>query len=175
MIAGILGGCQARADEQGGQRIDVIAERLPAHQSGLEWGGAPTHEGVVDPLPRRGQARDEEGGHLRLEAGPVADLVERMRLTLRRRPERVDEVCDPTLLECAGGLAELAEGADAIQEFLSRLPVRSWRERKRERRQGSVGNRSGDLLPIEAAQNGRMNNIQALKLNGFHYQSSIIS
>src|SRR4051812_3623234 len=77
-------GCEARARQQDRERVEVVADRPAAHQGGLEGRRAAPHERVMDPLPPRGQARDEEGGQLRLEAGAVADFMERMRLTLRR-------------------------------------------------------------------------------------------
>jgi len=49
------GGIEAGAGEDDAQWIDVAAERDPAHEGGLEQGGAAAHERVVDAVARPGQ------------------------------------------------------------------------------------------------------------------------
>jgi hypothetical protein len=53
---------------------------------------------------------DEEGGELRLEAGAVADFVDRVGLPLAGGPELVDQVGNAAFAELHGRLAEMVEG-----------------------------------------------------------------
>ena len=83
---------QSRPGEKHAQRVDVIAERAPAHQGRLYRRRSAPHERIVNGVPRARQPLDEEFGKLRLEASPVAHLMDRMGLALTRGPELVDEI-----------------------------------------------------------------------------------
>ena len=80
-----------RLDEDAAERVDVVAEGRPAEQGGLEDGRAAAHEGVVDHVAWFRQTLDEEPRQLRLEAGAVGNLVQRMGGALAAGPELVHE------------------------------------------------------------------------------------
>ena len=103
---------EARARKQRGQRIYVVADGPASLQRRLQRRRAAPHERVVDALARRGEARDEKLGQLRLETGAIADLMQRMRLALAGGPEFIDEIGNAVLLE----LNRLgAKGVEAAQ------------------------------------------------------------
>jgi len=85
------GWVEARPQEDTGQGVHVVPEGHTAMEGRLQQRRASSHEGVVDDIARLGPALDEEPGQLRLEARPVGDLVERVRLPLGRRPVLADE------------------------------------------------------------------------------------
>src|ERR1039457_4036040 len=82
-------GFKPRARHADAQRVGVAAAGDPPKQGSLYDGCAPPHEWVIDNLAGRGQAFDEEAGQLRLEAGPVGNLVQAVCSPLLRRPERI--------------------------------------------------------------------------------------
>jgi hypothetical protein len=65
---------------------------LPLHQRSLHGGCAPAHEWVENYITGLGQPCYEEFRQLRLEAGTIGHLMDRVRLTLARRPKLVDQV-----------------------------------------------------------------------------------
>src|SRR5450755_218738 len=87
------------ARQQDGERIDIVPDGPATHESCLNWRCSSAHEGIVDTLIGPGQSLDEECGQLRLETGAIADLVNRMCLTLAGGPELVDQIGDAALFE----------------------------------------------------------------------------
>ena len=69
------------------QRVDVAARRPPVHQIGLQRGGSPSQKRIRHQVARPGVFFDEKFGQLRLEAGPVAYLVQAVPPSLPGRPK----------------------------------------------------------------------------------------
>ena len=111
---------EARARQQRGQRIHVVADRPASLQRRLQRRRAAPHERVVDALARRGETRDEKLGQLRLETGAIADLVQRMRLALAGGPEFIDEIGNAVLLELNRLGAKGVEAAQFGEEGVAR-------------------------------------------------------
>jgi len=115
-------GRQARTGQQDRKRVHVVADRLTAHESGLHWGSAAPHERVMDRFSRRGQPCDEELGQLRLEASTIANLLNRVTLTLLGGPELVNEVWNTGVRQLLCGCAEIRKLPDGSKEIF-----RGWR------------------------------------------------
>ena len=76
----------------------------------------------MDRFSRRGQPGDEELGQLRLEASAIADLVNRVTVTLLGGPELVNEVWNTGVRQLLCGCAEIRELPDSSKEIF-----RGWR------------------------------------------------
>ena len=96
----------------GADRVHIVPVGNPTKESRFNERCAPSHEGVIDPIARRAQPRDEEFRQLRLEAGAVADFMERMGLTLPGGPEFIDQIGNAAIGDVPGGGAETGEGAN---------------------------------------------------------------
>jgi len=104
------------ACHENAQGIDIVADRSPAHQTGLDQRRATSLVRIVDGVTSLRQALDEELRKLGLEARAIAHLVNRMTLPLRRRPEFVDEVVDSAVPDGHGRPPELPEVSDEVNE-----------------------------------------------------------
>src|SRR5712692_5511774 len=107
---------QSGPAEQDAQGVDVVADRLAAHESRLNGSGPPPHKRIVDDVAGRSETLDKELRKLRLEASPVAHLVDRMGLTLTCGPEFVDQVADGAFPHLGRRLTELIEILDQIDK-----------------------------------------------------------
>ena len=124
--------CEAGTGQQDRERVDIVAGGSAPHQRGLHGRRAPTHERIVHGLARLGQAVDEELGELRLEAGPITDLVQVVRPALPGGPELVAQVRNPRLVHLLRRGAERREAPYGVQEAV-----------RRGHKAGGVGGRCG--------------------------------
>jgi hypothetical protein len=80
------------ARKEDAQRVYVISRRPSPEQASLNDGSAAPHKRVVNSLTGGSQAFYEEAGKLRLKAGPIANFVNGMGLSLSSRPKFVNQV-----------------------------------------------------------------------------------
>ena len=127
---------EARGEQHGGERVDVGADRPAARQRGLQGRRAASHEGVVNRVARPGQPLDEEGRKLRLETGPVADLVQPARAALTGGPELVGETGDAVSFGDTCGASPIPERRKVVRDAI--IPVRHYRPCKSPSRAASA-------------------------------------
>ena len=88
---GALGWIEPRPDENAAQGVDVASHWPAVEQCRFDESGAAAHEWVIDGFPRERETFDKKPWQLRLETGPIGDLVEAVCGTLLRGPKFVDE------------------------------------------------------------------------------------
>src|SRR5205814_10220083 len=81
---------QSRSGEEQTQRIDVAGVRDALEQGRFDHSRAPAHERVIDDLAWFAETFDEKPGQLRLETGPIRNLMKTVGRSLTGGPKLVD-------------------------------------------------------------------------------------